>query len=96
MTDEELYIYLKCVQLKQSSTDLVLKWAFEERVQFSLHEYKEHREMGLVSNSISIEVGSDPHLLAITVEREGRDMVGILVGTYTVEVSNEDSLKWTC
>ena len=34
--------------------------------------------MGLVSKSISIEVGCDPHLLAITVEREGRDMVGIL------------------
>ena len=49
---------------------LVVKWPFEERVQFSLHEYKEHREMGLVSNTISIEVGSDPHLIPITVWRK--------------------------
>ena len=76
----------------QLSTDLVLKRRGSNFI-FFLHEYK---EMGLVSNSISIKVGSDPHLLAITVGREGRDMVGILVGTYTVEVSNEDSLKWTC
>ena len=47
--------------------------------------------MGLVSNTISIEVGSDPHLLAITVQwggggggGGGRDIVGILVGKYTV------------
>ena len=39
----------------------------QERVQFSLCEYKEHREMGLVSYTISIEVGSDTHLLAIVI-----------------------------
>ena len=49
---------------------LVVKWPFEERVQFCLHEYKEHREMGLVSNTISIDVGSDPHLIPITVWRK--------------------------
>ena len=80
-------------QTKRSSTDLVLKWAFEERVQFSLHEYKKHREMGLVYNTISIEVGSDPHLLAITVGEGGEGHGRYTVCTYTVEVSNEDSLK---
>ena len=65
------YIYSNC------QTDYVPKGPFEERVQFFLHEYKEHREMGLLSSTICIEVGSDPHL-PTTVQREGRDMVGIL------------------
>ena len=65
----------------EQSTDLVLKGPFEERVEFSLHEYKEHREMGLVPNTVSIEVGSDTHLITIPVWRK----YTVVIVVYTLE-----------
>ena len=66
----------------EQSTDLVLKGPFKERVKFSLHEYKEHREMCLVPYTVSIEVGSDTHLIPIAVWRK---YTVVIVHIYTVE-----------
>ena len=54
----------------EQSTDLILKWPFKERVKFSLHQYEKHGEMCLVPNTVSIEVGSDTHLIPIAVWRK--------------------------
>ena len=44
---------------------LVVKWPLQQRIKLSLHQHEEHREVCLVSDTISIEVGPDAHLVAI-------------------------------
>ena len=49
---------------------LALKRPLEERVVLSLHEHKEEGDVCPVANTITIQVGSHTHLIAIPI-REG-------------------------
>lgn len=54
----------------EDQTDFVVKWPLQQRIIFSLHQDEKQGQVRLVPCSISIEICSDAHLIAISVNRE--------------------------
>ena len=54
------------ILINKDEADLGLKWPLEERIMFTLHENKEDGEVCFFSNTITIEVSSDTHLITIS------------------------------
>ena len=61
---------LPVVLVYEDQADLVIKGPLQQWIVLSLHQYEEEREVRLVARSISIEIGSYTHLVAIS-EGEG-------------------------